>query len=99
MEKQSNARLNLNRFWRPAEGQFMDSWLQVDTGIETLHVEGVITQGSPGGGYYVTHYQVQYSIDGTAWLYVNGTSTPQVRVFSKDTLHPNMYSLSTRTLQ
>ncbi len=95
----SNARLNLNRYWCPAEGQYNDSWLQVDPGPKLVQIEGVITQGDPDNDYYVTYYQVQYSIDGTAWLYVDGTSTTQVRAFSKYTLHPNMYSLSTKTLQ
>lgn len=89
----SNARLNLNRRWYPASGQWVGSWLQVYMGLDPMHIEGVVTQGDPYRDYWVTHYQVQYSIDGTAWLYVNGDSTPQVRVLSKDTLQPNMYSL------
>lgn len=88
----SDARLNLNRCWYPA--QFVGSWLQVyNMGLDPMHIEGVVTQGHPDYDDWVTHYQVQYSIDGTAWLYVNGDSTPQVRVLSKDTLQPNMYSL------
>ena len=81
----SDARLNLNRRWRPADGQFVGSWLQVYMGLDPMHIEGVVTQGNPDYDYWVTHYQVQYSIDGTAWLYVNGDSSPQVRVLSKDT--------------
>ncbi|XP_071796193.1 uncharacterized protein [Asterias amurensis] len=80
----SNARLNLNRCWIPANGSFVDSWLQIDVGINPVHIEGVITQGRPGGDSWVTHYQVQYSIDGTAWLYVNGASTPQTFIGNTD---------------
>ncbi|XP_071795892.1 uncharacterized protein [Asterias amurensis] len=81
----SNARLNLNRSWFPADGLFVDSMLQIDVGINPVHIEGVITQGSRPGGYdWVTHYQVQYSIDGTAWLYVNGASTPQTFIGNTD---------------
>ena len=86
----SNARLNLKRCWLPATGQFVDSWLQLDMGSETVHIEGVITQGDSYGDYWVTQYQVQYSKGGIAWLYVNEASTPQVRVLGKDTFHPNM---------
>ena len=89
----SNARLNRNRCWYPAKGQYVGSWLQVYMGLDPMHIEGVVTQGRRGSYHWVTHYQVQYSIDGTAWLYVNGDSTPQVRVLGKDTLQPNMYSL------
>ena len=79
----SNARLNLNRYWSPATKQFKGSWLQVDMGANPVQIEGVITQGSPDYAQYVTHYQVHYSIDLTTWMYVNGASTPQVRVLSK----------------
>ena len=86
----SNARLNLNSGWYPANGQYVGSWLQVYMGLDPMHIEGVITQGHPDRYSWVTQYQVQYSIDGTAWLYVNEASTPQVRVLGKDTFHPNM---------
>lgn len=62
-------------------------------GTESVQIEGVITQGEPHTNTYVTKYKVQYSLDGITWLYVNETSTPQVRVFSKYTLLPNLYSL------
>ncbi|XP_071795899.1 uncharacterized protein [Asterias amurensis] len=80
----SNARLNLNRYWRPADGLFVDSMLQIDVGINPVHIEGVITQGSPYRDKWVTQYQVQYSINGTAWLYVNGASTPQTFIGNTD---------------
>ncbi|XP_071796313.1 uncharacterized protein [Asterias amurensis] len=80
----SNARLDLNRNWCPAIGQFVGSWLQVVMNTNPVHIEGVITQGNPNGGYWVTQYQVQYSIDGTAWLYVNGASTPQTFIGNTD---------------
>ncbi|XP_071795900.1 uncharacterized protein [Asterias amurensis] len=80
----SNARLNLKRYWFPASGQPVGSWLQIDMGINPVHIEGVITQGRPDGNYWVTQYQVQYSIDGTAWLYVNGASSPQTFIGNTD---------------
>ncbi|XP_071803933.1 uncharacterized protein [Asterias amurensis] len=89
-----NARLNLSRYWVPAEGQHQGSWLQVFMGTKPVQIEGVITQGhvhTTPTWYvsYVTHYQVQYSIDGTAWLYVNdGTSTPQTFVGNTDKDNP-----------
>ena len=76
----SNARLNLDRFWSPLAEP---SWLQVDMGANPVQIEGVITQGRPDYAQYVTHYQVQYSIEITTWMYVNKASTPQVRVLSK----------------
>ncbi|XP_071796274.1 uncharacterized protein [Asterias amurensis] len=79
----SNARLNMNGCWGPAENQ--GSWLQIMyMGLEPVHIEGVITQGNPDGYYWTTHYQVQYSIDGTAWLYVNEASTPQTFIGNTD---------------
>ncbi|XP_071795659.1 uncharacterized protein [Asterias amurensis] len=79
----SNARLNMNGCWGPAEKQ--GSWLQIMyMGLEPVHIEGVITQGSPSGYSWMTHYQVQYSIDGTAWLYVNEASTPQTFIGNTD---------------
>ncbi|XP_071795635.1 uncharacterized protein [Asterias amurensis] len=80
----SNARLNLNGFWGPAENQLDHSWLQIFTGSEPVQIEGVITQGYPYDYYWVTQYQVQYSNDSTAWLYVNGDSTPQTFVGNTD---------------
>ncbi|XP_071795634.1 coagulation factor VIII-like [Asterias amurensis] len=80
----SNARLNLNGCWGPAKNQLDHSWLQIFTGSEPVQIEGVITQGRPDRYYWVTQYQVQYSIDGTAWLYVNGDSTPQTFIGNTD---------------
>ncbi|XP_071796246.1 uncharacterized protein [Asterias amurensis] len=80
----SNARLNLNNCWLPGSEQSVDSWLQLDMGINPVQIEGIITQGYTRGGWYVTEYQVQYSNYGTAWLYVNGTSTPQTFIGNTD---------------
>ncbi|XP_071796301.1 uncharacterized protein [Asterias amurensis] len=90
----SNARLNLNSCWFPAVGKYVDSWLQVEMGTNNpVPIEGVIIQGSPYYDSYVTHYHVQYSIDGTVWLYVNGTSTPQTFIGNTDRNTPvtNMF--------
>ncbi|XP_071795628.1 uncharacterized protein [Asterias amurensis] len=85
----SNARLNLNGCWRPAKEQFDDSWLQIYMGKEPVHIEGVITQGPHYDSWdWVTHFQVQYSIDGTAWMYVNEASTPQTFVGNTDKNSP-----------
>ena len=80
-----NARLNLKSCWFPADEELDDSWLQIYMGAETWQIEGVITQGFYGNDFYTTQYQVQYSTDGTAWLYVKGASNPQVIMHSNYT--------------
>ncbi|XP_071795614.1 uncharacterized protein [Asterias amurensis] len=84
----SNARLNLNGCWGPAKNQLDHSWLQIFTGSEPVQIEGVITQGCQDVDWYVKHYHVQYSIDGTAWLYVNGNSTTQTFIGNTDWYTP-----------
>ncbi|XP_022100349.1 uncharacterized protein LOC110984447 isoform X2 [Acanthaster planci] len=65
--------------WCPARNDKAAPWFQVDLG-ELLLVEGVIMQGAvdPLGAWNerVTEYQVQYSDDGVAWLYVTGSEDP-----------------------
>ena len=80
MRQGKYARLNLNNCWSAAL-EDTHPWLQVEIDDKLVQIVGVITQGHPQQEYYVSHYQLQYSIDSTAWSYVSETpsSAPQVR--------------------
>eukprot|EP00058_Branchiostoma_floridae_P027369 XP_002612860.1 hypothetical protein BRAFLDRAFT_67190 [Branchiostoma floridae] len=59
------ARLNGGGFWSPTIAD-RERWLQVDLSTIT-RVTGIIIQGNPTGGTWVTLFRLQYSTDGTTW--------------------------------
>ena len=60
-----------NNFWIPNPAS--DSWIQVDLGLSSPVVTGVIVQGYLS--YYVSTFSVQYSDDTESWkdlVYIDG---------------------------
>ncbi|XP_022083727.1 retinoschisin-like isoform X2 [Acanthaster planci] len=53
------ARLNGDSAWSTATMNGSNQWIEVDLGERTV-VSGVITQGDPGGDWWMTKYKVSY---------------------------------------
>lgn len=66
-----DGRLNAPQGWL---GVNTNSWLQVDLGRE-MELHAVANQGYTSSGYYITNYNIKYSMDGNTFLDLkNGTS-------------------------
>uniref|UniRef100_K1S079 Contactin-associated protein like 5-2 n=1 Tax=Magallana gigas TaxID=29159 RepID=K1S079_MAGGI len=66
-----DGRLNAPQGWL---GVNTNSWLQVDLGRE-IELHAVANQGYTSSGYYITNYNIKYSMDGNTFLDLkNGTS-------------------------
>jgi len=61
-----------------------NQWLQVDLGAE-ISVKGIATQGMNNHNQWVTAYKLEYSNDGTSFLYYkdSGSSADKVKHYDR----------------